>query len=374
MMQLPWFNQISVRIRQFVSPYQTVYGFETVHVIWVVSLSALFISILQQGVAWLTAADVALVYGLLLGLLWFGLQSGILRWFVWAVVLTAWFGLVMKDGESVWRYFLAPDAAAIWMALTILGACAMLLYRTARQEAAESLLLVGLFFVVMGFLSRWHLSWAGGVETAQIPLVAKRDILLLILGVMLGLTIYLVQRRVHHLVVIPVLLLAGFHLLWLPDTAGLPPLAQPVLQHVWLKLHVPAMVIALAVLFMAGVTGVVSLFQAESPAHETKSGDGGLHYHDAMNRLLSLGVVLLSIGLLTGMWWADLAWGDYLLPEPKLAGALALWFYYLGALHQRLQKGAGGQAQIWWLIGGLPLLVFVLFGIDVLFVGRHLFI
>ena len=59
-------------------------------------------------------------------------------------------------------------------------------------------------------------------------------------------------------------------------------------------------------------------------------------------RLIGIGFLFLTIGILSGSIWANEAWGSYWTWDPKETWALITWFIFAIYLHVRLIKGWKG--------------------------------
>lgn len=378
-------NQYIIQLRRvlqkIIAPDQSCCSFNIVAWLWVVSIFSCFIALAVWRFAYMTSVDLTLLYIITVMLLWFGLKQHSVRLFVWGLILVTGVALLINSittdpAESLLlRYLLGPSAMVKWMALLVLASCAFTVLRPAKFVLAKKLLIASLVISIVSFMLRWHVSWVSGEATGQIPLVNNNDVLLLLFTGLLGLSVWFSAGQRFNCWALVLQVPLALYLLFAPVvTTDLSPLVVPVLQHYWLKIHVPAMVFAWSTLLLAGMTGLGYIIAARRGSEETISPSQGHLYIDVMYRLLAMGVLALSIGLVTGMLWSDLAWGHYLISEPKLAGTLALWFYFMAALHQRLQKNGPTLSLAYWLITGVPLLLFVALGIDVWFDGRHIFI
>ncbi len=88
-----------------------------------------------------------------------------------------------------------------------------------------------------------------------------------------------------------------------------------------------------------------------------------------MYRVVAVGLPLLTIGIITGAWWAKEAWGAYWQWDPKETAALALWIYYAIYMHLHTRNAWRGVRSAWLGVWGLPLMMFVYLGVNV-FIGN----
>lgn len=70
------------------------------------------------------------------------------------------------------------------------------------------------------------------------------------------------------------------------------------------------------------------------------------------SRYISVGFMLLTIGLLAGLAFAQLRWVRWWL-DPKVLGSLAVWLVYCAYLLMRKFWGWGGRKAAWWTVIGV---------------------
>lgn len=223
---------------------------------------------------------------------------------------------------------------------------------------------------------------AASLHYAGLPLTGAAEFLTGSVAVMMFL--YLLFQRTHSrsqgafLGLLPVTL-TGFCLMAysLEHDIHQTVLPDVVLEHGLLLIHVPAMIIAFALLMNAAGFALLRLLSDSAWLRARQNMDiletiqTGLE--DYLYRMLALAVMLVGLGLLTGMLWSNLAWGHYWLAEPKQLVSLAVWLYYLAGLHFRLQKGMQMRPFAWWCVAGLPLLVMMVIGTNLWPQGLHNF-
>jgi cytochrome c-type biogenesis protein CcsB len=154
---------------------------------------------------------------------------------------------------------------------------------------------------------------------------------------------------------------------------------SPVLQSYWLGIHTVLAFLGNAAFALAFGIGFMYLVQE----HYVKSKRlGGLFERlpslqtlDEINyRLITLGFPLLTLAIITGVLWAQSAWGSYWSWDPREVWSLITWFIYAIILHARLIAGwRGKKASLLSIIGFLTILV-AFFGIKLLRKGLHVFL
>lgn len=88
---------------------------------------------------------------------------------------------------------------------------------------------------------------------------------------------------------------------------------------------------------------------------------------------LSVGFPLMTLGIISGAFWANTAWGTYWSWDPKEAWALITWFLYAALLHGRLTIGWRGRKAAIFSIIAFMFLLFTFLGVNLLLDGYHTF-
>nr|YP_010828927.1 cytochrome c heme attachment protein [Silene repens]WFF46958.1 cytochrome c heme attachment protein [Silene repens] len=186
----------------------------------------------------------------------------------------------------------------------------------------------------------------------------------------------------------------------------------PALQSHWLMMHVSMMVLGYAALLcgsLLSVTLLIILFQkdiitlfdkrkhllnesflfSEIPHMNEKDNileSVSAFYVNVKNyyrsqlidqldhwsyRVISLGFILLTIGILSGAVWANEAWGSYWNWDPKETWAFITWTVFAIYLHIRTNKNfQGANSAIVAFIGFLIIWI-CYFGVNLLGIGLH---
>lgn len=71
---------------------------------------------------------------------------------------------------------------------------------------------------------------------------------------------------------------------------------------------------------------------------------------------------LLTIMIILGAVWADVAWGRYWSWDPKETAALVTWLIYGAYLHARIARDWRGDRAAWLLVLGFAAILFTFFG------------
>lgn len=142
----------------------------------------------------------------------------------------------------------------------------------------------------------------------------------------------------------------------------------PALQSHWLEMHVLAMLVAYASLFLGCLfsLGFLMLFHFSSSGNKWLGVCDGLSY-----RLLACGFFGLTLGLLSGAVWANQTWGSYWSWDPKETWALITWFVFAAYLHARLTKGSLGLNPARFATFGFFVLNMCFLGVNLMAKGLH---
>jgi len=153
---------------------------------------------------------------------------------------------------------------------------------------------------------------------------------------------------------------------------------SPALQSYWFGIHVMLAFLGDAAFAMACGIGIMYLLQERNvkskhlsmlfqklPSLQTLDE---LNYH-----LITLGFPLLTLAMITGVVWANSAWGTYWRWDPKEVWSLITWIIYAIVLHLRLTVGWRGKKAAILSIIGFAFVVFTFFGVTLILKGKHVF-
>jgi cytochrome c-type biogenesis protein CcsB len=148
----------------------------------------------------------------------------------------------------------------------------------------------------------------------------------------------------------------------------------PALKSNWLIAHVVTCFIGYAAFAVS--FGISILYLARESKKETSGGAHSLlpdlRQLDELNyQMVLFGFLWLSLGIITGSVWADLAWGAYWSWDPKETWSLITWLIYAALLHARTMKGWRGGRVAWLSIIGFGCVLFTYFGVNFLLGGLH---
>jgi cytochrome c-type biogenesis protein CcsB len=184
----------------------------------------------------------------------------------------------------------------------------------------------------------------------------------------------------------------------LPDTMQEASPLVPALRSSWLIMHVSVIMVSYAALLVGSLLSVAVLFTdrgrdlvlrsssigsgAFRQSQLAGAGSGEVELRssafatseqlDALSyRTITVGFLLLSVGLVSGAVWANEAWGSWWSWDPKETWALICWLVYAAYLHTRLIRGWQGRRPALVAAAGLVVIVVCYIGVNLLGIGLH---
>ena len=142
---------------------------------------------------------------------------------------------------------------------------------------------------------------------------------------------------------------------------------MPALRSYWFGFHIGTAAISYAAFLLAGAAGIRYLLAAKKEK-EAKL----LEQIDYFTyRLIALGLLMLTITILTGAIWAEEAWSAFWTWDPKEVWALITWIIYAVYLHLRLNRRSKPSFLAWYAILSVPVVLFTFIGVNTLLPGLH---
>lgn len=92
---------------------------------------------------------------------------------------------------------------------------------------------------------------------------------------------------------------------------------------------------------------------------------------DLTYRFVAVGFIAQGIMIATGAIWANEAWGRYWAWDPMETWSLIAWAVYAIYLHLRLTLGWEGRKAAWVAVISLPVIVFSLLGVPLVYNSIH---
>ncbi len=186
-------------------------------------------------------------------------------------------------------------------------------------------------------------------------------------GILVAFAYFEWRYRVRMLALL-VLPIAGALLLYAMTVGSTAVPLVPALQNnLLLSVHVAVAILAYGAFSVACAAGVLYLIQPEG-------GRRGLPRPELLDEIGYRAVViafpLMTLTIILGAVWADIAWGTYWSWDPKETASLVTWLIYGAYLHARVVRGWRGRRAAWLLMAGFGAVLFTFFG-NLFFGGLH---
>jgi cytochrome c-type biogenesis protein CcsB len=161
----------------------------------------------------------------------------------------------------------------------------------------------------------------------------------------------------------------------MPWTAGP---VKPIFKNIWLTIHVGTIFLGNGLFAITFLVAVMYLIQE----HQIKQKRFGSFFSrlpslatlDSINYYaLISGFPFLTIGMITGSIYAQIALGAYWQWDPKEVWSLVTWLFYAALLHERLTVGWRGKRAAVMSIICFSVLLFTFVGVSLWFKGYHNF-
>lgn len=181
---------------------------------------------------------------------------------------------------------------------------------------------------------------------------------------------YLVFERRYHLrtlglIALPVTLLMLLYATTIPSTSE--PLVPALQNNLLLTIHVAVAIVAYGSFSIAFGAALLYLIQPET-------GRRGLPRPEILDeisyRAVVVGFPFLTLVIVLGALWAEVAWGTYWNWDPKETASLVTWLIYGAYLHARVVRGWRGRRSALLLMLGFGATLFTYFG-NLFFTGLH---
>jgi cytochrome c-type biogenesis protein CcsB len=133
------------------------------------------------------------------------------------------------------------------------------------------------------------------------------------------------------------------------------------LDSVWLPLHVGSAALAYGALALAGMAGPVWLLREYVLSHAEGAERIGTEW--LLDRAIATGFPLLTLSMIFGMIWAQVAWGRYWGWDLKEIWTLITWLVYALYWHVRRRPLWQGRRLAWLALMGLASVLFTFLGV-----------
>ena len=172
------------------------------------------------------------------------------------------------------------------------------------------------------------------------------------------------HQRVLGLIALPVALLMLLYATTIPATAE--PLVPALQNNLLLTVHVAVAIVAYGTFSVSFAAAVLYLLQSHGVKHLPKAE----LLDEISYRAVVIGFPFMTLVIVLGAVWANVAWGSYWSWDPKETASLVTWLIYGAYLHARVVRGWRGDRAAWLLVVGFGATLFTYFG-NLFFSGLH---
>lgn len=153
---------------------------------------------------------------------------------------------------------------------------------------------------------------------------------------------------------------------------------KPVFKSLWLTIHVGTIFMGNGLFAIAFLVAIMYLIQERHIKQKRLRGLftrlPSLATLDAVNHhALLYGFPLLTVGMITGSVYAQVALGSYWQWDPKEVWSLITWLFYAALVHERVAAGWRGRKAALLSIACFAILLFTFIGASLWLGGYHSF-
>lgn len=269
----------------------------------------------------------------------------------------------------------STEVVVMWAAVTAYALAAFLFIiglvfrRAALGTAATWVTLAGLLAHAVGIAVRWsavgHGPYLGFYE------VASSYAFISVAGYLAVVWRYRPAAPVGVVVTPGAFLLLGASML--ASKSGMEVTGK--LASWWLFIHVSFAKVAYMSFIVACVVALAYLMREKWTTGPVGELLGKLPSQAALDdisfRFVAIGFIFLAIMIVAGAIWANEAWGRYWGWDAIETWSLVTWIIYAIYLHLRLTMGWRGRKSAWFAVLALPVMLFTLVGVPVLYASIH---
>ncbi len=230
--------------------------------------------------------------------------------------------------------------------------------------------IIGFLGNVAGFGLRWAESYQLGF--GRVPLSNLYESLVFFALSIAGLYLFVEKRQGHRTMgafVLPIAFLCLAYASLSPNISDRIQPLLPALKSNWLIVHVITCFIGYAGFAIAFCLSLMVFLRKDNKEGRASmwSKIPDLHsLDDLTHKMVMIGFLFLTVGIITGAVWANSAWGRYWGWDPKETWSLITWFIYATFLHARLMRGWQGRKAAILSIVGFGAVLFTYLGVNLL--------
>lgn len=209
------------------------------------------------------------------------------------------------------------------------------------------------------------------VVAGRAPWVNLHEVSLAFAVAVLGSYLVLARREpLAPLAPLAALLAAGLVGLALSFDAGIDPLVPALQQPLLLTVHVGSAIVAYGLSGLAFLAAAGEIGQ-RSASDRITALPSAASLRAAGHRMVLLAFPILTIAIVLGSVWANLAWRSYWSNDPKELAAAATWAVFGAYLHVAGRRDRWERLAPWLIVLGFAGVLFTYIGAGIFFVGEH---
>ena len=231
----------------------------------------------------------------------------------------------------------------------------------------ENLKSIGWTIFLFGFAAETGYLILRGIEAGRVPMSNQFEFAMMFsFGIGVILLILRYGLKIEWITLPGMIATWAIYLyaMFLPRT--IQPL-MPALRSVWFVSHIGSAAFAYAAFMLAGAAGVRYLLTEKKDPNDPKLQE--IDYF--IYRLISIGLLLLTVTIVIGAIWAEEAWSSFWTWDPKEVWALITWIIYAIFLHLRLNRKKKGRFSAIYAIAAVPVVLFTFIGVNTILPGLH---
>ena len=243
-----------------------------------------------------------------------------------------------------------------------------------RKNAIGQFAFVTASIGVLGNLAGFGLRWAESylLGYGRVPLSNLYESFVFFALTIAVLYLVVEKRQGHEAIgafVMPIVFLCMAYASLSPNVSDRIQPLIPALKSNWLIVHVVTCFIGYAGFAIAFCLSLMVLLRRDKNEDKESiwSKIPDLRLLDYLtHKMVMLGFLFLTAGIITGAVWANSAWGRYWGWDPKETWSLITWFIYATFLHARLMRGWRGRKTAMLSIVGFGAVMFTYLGVNLL--------
>lgn len=224
---------------------------------------------------------------------------------------------------------------------------------------------------LLGFLCIFAMILQRTIVSQRVPLSNMFEFGMFFLWSAIAVYLFIYFKYKIKYIGIVILPMASLMTLWLLSLDKTIKPVMPVLKSNWLYFHVSTAIAGYGCFTVSFAIALLYLIKSGSNSSLSK-GLPSLELLDELTyKIICIGMIFLTMCIVTGAFWAENAWGKYWTWDPKETWSLITWLIYASFLHVRLVSKWQGKKAIYLAIVGFLAVVFTFWGVNLLLPGLH---